>query len=553
VPGDGGRGLVYHREMARTTRGARPRAGLQGLPVLWAVQGREEALGLHVDEREVWAGWETGDVAVYDHAGRLLRRWRLPDGVDALIADEGWRYAGCRDGKVYDLTGKTPRVAYELASGASIQWIDVYAGRLCASDARGALTVLDADCELLWSHRPRNAGGGWMARADASGVYLGNSQGVTKLSWRGRVLWTRRTPAVGFGWQESEVVYAITGIHTPRVAEVVALDKATGRVRARGPCSSHAPYWRISSNAASCAARPDGVFYGAICEALFGFDARGVALWETPTRVGAPCSMAYHDGRLYVVTHRGQLAALDVSDAAVVRAEARPAKQAAIAKLARVAVSARTLERTTRADVGVVVACTREAGKLRVRVVSPGYDPSRFCQFPRDIREAGARYVVDEVRESSRGGFYRVFGEVRRLEDEGEGTTATTRRKAAKTARGTAAKKSTAKAAGKTAKAAKVAKVAKVAKKTAAAKTAAGKTARGTAGKTARGTAAKKSTAKKTAAKVGKTARGTAKKMAAARTAKSTASAKKATASKAKTAKGAASRTRARATRGRGR
>jgi outer membrane protein assembly factor BamB len=530
--------------MARTTRGARLRAGLQGLPVLWAVQGREQALGLHVDEREVWAGWETGDVAVYDHAGRLLRRWRLPDGVDALIADEGWRYAGCRDGKVYDLTGKTPRVAYELASGASIQWIDVYAGRLCASDARGALTVLDADCELLWSHRPRHAGGGWMARADASGVYLGNSQGVTKLSWRGRVLWTRQTPAVGFGWQESEVVYAITGIHTPRVAEVVALDKATGRVRARGPCSSHAPYWRISSNAASCAARPDGVFYGAICEALFGFDARGVALWETPTRVGAPCSMAYHDGRLYVVTHRGQLAALDVSDAAVVRAETRPAKQAAIAKLARVAVSARTLERTTRADVGVVVACTREAGKLRVRVVSPGYDPSRFCQFPRDIREAGARYVVDEVRESSRGGFYRVFGEVRRLEDEGEGTRATTRRKAAKTARGTTAKKSTAKAVRGTA-----AKVAKTARGTAK-KTAAAKTAKSTA-------SAKKAQPSKATSSRAKPAKSTASAKKAtsskAKPAKSTASAKKAEPSKATSSKGAASRTRARATRGRGR
>ena len=31
------------------------------------------------------------------------------------VTDEAWRYAGCRDGTVYDLTERTPRAAFVIA------------------------------------------------------------------------------------------------------------------------------------------------------------------------------------------------------------------------------------------------------------------------------------------------------------------------------------------------------------------------------------------------------------------------------------------------------
>jgi hypothetical protein len=36
-------------------------------------------------------------------------------------------------------------------------------------------------------------------------------------------------------------------------------------------------------------------------------------------------------------------------------------------------------------------------------------------QFPKDLRTAGAKFVVDEVRESAKGGFYRAHGAIKRL------------------------------------------------------------------------------------------------------------------------------------------
>jgi hypothetical protein len=59
--------------------------------------------------------------------------------------------------------------------------------------------------------------------------------------------------------------------------------------------------------------------------------------------------------------------------------------------------------------------CVPQAGRLRVHVVSPGFDPHRRVQFPKDIRVPGGRYLATEVRSSVNGGFYRARGEIRRL------------------------------------------------------------------------------------------------------------------------------------------
>jgi Ca-activated chloride channel family protein len=82
--------------------------------------------------------------------------------------------------------------------------------------------------------------------------------------------------------------------------------------------------------------------------------------------------------------------------------------------------SSSSLKTVTSADGGIVLKCEKEGGKLRIKVVSDGFDNSKNVQFPRAIREEGVSYLVDQVVTSSDGSFYRVQGEIRRLLKPGE-------------------------------------------------------------------------------------------------------------------------------------
>lgn len=61
------------------------------------------------------------------------------------------------------------------------------------------------------------------------------------------------------------------------------------------------------------------------------------------------------------------------------------------------------------ADSTVVLRCVKEAGKLRIKIVSPGYSQSANCQFPRNIRAEGREYAVpsrDIVMADTAGKFF---------------------------------------------------------------------------------------------------------------------------------------------------
>ncbi len=79
-----------------------------------------------------------------------------------------------------------------------------------------------------------------------------------------------------------------------------------------------------------------------------------------------------------------------------------------------------TMPTLTEVGTGVELHCVREGGKLRVKVLSEGYDASKNVQFPRSIRAEGARYVVEALELSSDGNFYRAKGTISRFAKPGE-------------------------------------------------------------------------------------------------------------------------------------
>src|SRR5215468_9014761 len=132
----------------------KPTAGTSAAPVIWKFSaGSERAFGIFVDEARCWVGNEAGSIYSLDHDGKTLDQFRLPDGVKCIVADDQWLYAGCDDGKVYDLGGKTPRVAYEIADDVDIFWIDIKDGVLGISDASGNIAVFNHEDETQWKKK----------------------------------------------------------------------------------------------------------------------------------------------------------------------------------------------------------------------------------------------------------------------------------------------------------------------------------------------------------------------------------------------------------------
>ncbi|GGP08289.1 WGR domain-containing protein [Nonomuraea glycinis] len=399
------RGVRQRRAVTRRAI-ASSRSTAQQAPVLWRFDSGAAAFGIFVDEERCWVGNQHGDVYTVTHTGTVTNRYRLPEGVKCIVADDFWIYAGCDDGKVYDLSGKVPRAAYEITADVDIYWLDIHDGVLGVSDGAGRITTIDYEDEFQWARTGRGDSG-WMVRCDETGVYHGHSNGVARYNVEdGTPVWENaQVKDVLFGWQEEHAVYAGTAR-----SSVHRLAKSDGRVEA---------VYRCDGAVYSCATSPGGryVFAGDNHSSVYCFDASGERLWKLGTGCGSAFSMQFLDDRLYIVTTDGSLACIDASEAAITAARAGTVPQRvdvkAAASLATVEPSV-ALETTTDAANGVIVECLREGERLRVRVVTPGHEPWNV-QFPKEIREPGARYLVDGVRSAGRGGFYRVYGEIRRL------------------------------------------------------------------------------------------------------------------------------------------
>lgn len=375
-------------------------------PVLWQFSAsRERAFGIFIDAQRCWMGNEGGSIYALDHDGKVEQQFRLPDGVKCIVSDGDWLYAGCDDGNVYDLGGKVPRVAYEIAEDVDIFWLDIKDGVLGVSDAAGNVAVFNHEDESQWRKKGRGRGG-WMIRCDELGVYYGDSAGVTMYDWEdGRELWHQATRGdVLFGWQEESTIFAATNA------------SKVHRFSKRG---TDPQVYECDGAVFSCAAAEDGKFVFAAdnCSSIYCFDEHGTRLWKLGTGCGSAYSMQFYRDRLYVVTTSGTLACIDASAAAIEAAQTGnvpvPRKLDAPQPIA---VTPRGQVETTRErDRGVIVECYRQSGQLRVRPVSEGYDPSWNVQFPKDLREEGARFVVDALRKAERGGFYRAYGAIRKL------------------------------------------------------------------------------------------------------------------------------------------
>ncbi len=378
----------------------------QAAPVLWKFDTGQAAYGIFADQQQVWVGNDGGQVYALALDGEVYRSFQLPEGVKCLVSDTQRTFAGCDDGNVYDLSGKLPYVAYEVENQNAILWMDIAGGILGVGDSGGNIHAFDAESDQQWAQVGQNARMVWMVRVDKDAVYYGHSRGVGRLDREsGFPMWSKPTTgSVLFGWQEGQYLYAGTSQNL-----IQCFDTA----------GQHVQDYRCDAGVLACATSSDGeyVFAGDSSLAVYCFNKAGTRLWKLGTGYGSALSMQYADERLYIVTTRGFLAAIDVSPKAITDAQQGVMPQPRDTKLAatlQAEAPATSLSRTRNTESGVVLKVITDGSKLRVRP-----EDSKFnnwnVQFPRNLRTANTRYVVGGLEDA--GGFYRVVGEIRQLEE----------------------------------------------------------------------------------------------------------------------------------------
>lgn len=376
-------------------------------PLLWKFNSGSSAFGIYINDESCWVGNEKGRIFRIGHDQQIEQQFQLPDGVKSIIADNDWIYVGCDDGNVYDLTGKMPRQAYEINEDVDIYWLDINNGLLGVSDRKGHVTIINYEDEEQWSKKSSGSAG-WMVRCDPAGrVYHGHSNGVTcYYGWDGSEIWDNKTTgSVLFGWRTGDTIVAGTSRK-----EVIVYDK-DGKTLAS---------MQADASVFSCASSDDGkyIFAGDNASSVYCFDANGTRLWKLATTCGSAYSMQYHKGKIYVVTTSGALACIDASEEAIAKAQEGETPEFTDIKAPKPVemVQTDTLETAPSGQTGVELECLKIGGKLRVRVTSSGYEDWNV-QFPKNLRQEGAKYIVDEIREAGQGGFYRSYGDIYRLEN----------------------------------------------------------------------------------------------------------------------------------------
>ncbi len=402
VPGVRQKREVVRREVAETRSTTRHTA-----PVLWRFKTRQRAFGIFVDEKAAWVGNDSGEVFALSLSGEVNRSFQLPEGVKCLVSDQYRTFAGCDDGNVYDLSGKLPFVAYEVEQSVSLLWLDLHGGTLAVSDSAGGVYAFDAESDQQWGHAGGGAAMGWMVRVDEQGVYYGHSRGVGMFDRAsGFPNWHKPTRgSVLFGWQEGGDLYAGTS------ADLIQRFSKAGE---------HIQDYQCDTSVLSCATSPGGefVFAGDSGSAVYCFDRAGQRLWKLGTGCQSALSMQYAAEKLYIVTTSGVLAAIDVSPAAIEAARQGSVPQVRDVKLAAAlqAQAPATELATVRSAAGnVLLRAVKEGGKIRIRPDDSRFQQDWNVQFPRNLRTVGGLYVVDDLEDA--GGFYRVVGEIRRLEN----------------------------------------------------------------------------------------------------------------------------------------
>ena len=372
---------------------------------LWKVP----AFGLWVNEQGCWLGNRDGLILALNHQGQISAQHKLSQNVRCLVGDDRNLYASCDDGRIYDAIAKLPQSVYTARNQSVphfynflISALTLRDHHLIVLDVYGELTYLNSNLQVLWQQKT-STWGGWFLAADDRAIYHGHSRGVTCYHPNtGKIIWENPTAAPVLCGQltEQQLIVGTSDGTIYELEKIGDIETQKTKMIALANCQSAVYACAISEN--------KQLIYAADCQAnLYCFIVGSDRFSINPIGCGAVLNMRLWRNRLYVTTTDGAIACFDIEVLTSPNSRTPEPKSDVIPA----AITSQAM------NPGILVECIKQGSKLKVRVLSPGYHSDWNVQFPQNLRQEGIRYTVEALKEAKQGGFYRVVGQIKQLDN----------------------------------------------------------------------------------------------------------------------------------------
>ncbi len=390
------------------------------LPILWqytpanpAGFWKIPAWGLWVNQDSCWLGNRDGWVIALSHQGAFLNQYKLPKMVRCLVGNQNRLLAACDDGYIYSLGGgQTPQLVYNARSSNRhydyefhILALNYHHPYLLLADVYGQVTLLNSELQVVWVQKSA-LWRIWFLEVDERFIYLGHSRGVNCYYLEtGKLIWKKSTTSPVLTGTIGEK-FLIVGCSD---GSIYRLDFITQEITLFGNCEGSVYACTISEDAQYLFAGDyQGYFY---CLTI-----TGNPVFIKDLGIGALLALKSWQTQLYGVTTNGTLVVVDISRKAIADYESLPT--ISIISTPKITEFPNNSLSENISSQGVLVECFKQGKKLKVRVLSPGYNPEFSVHFPSKLRQEGMRYWVAEIREATQGGFYRVYGKIQPLSED---------------------------------------------------------------------------------------------------------------------------------------
>eukprot|EP01102_Stenamoeba_stenopodia_P011709 TRINITY_DN3622_c0_g1_i1.p1 TRINITY_DN3622_c0_g1~~TRINITY_DN3622_c0_g1_i1.p1 ORF type:complete len:543 (-),score=114.39 TRINITY_DN3622_c0_g1_i1:103-1731(-) len=365
----------------------------------WEIKIQSSVSAIYVDDDVCLYGDSMGNIVSVNHdTGAIKQIVLLGSMVLAITRDVGgFLYVIGKDGSLYDCTDLSSPfqiIPSNPSFSNNIESAHVYDGNLVVNQGAKGCTKLNFEGEVEWISASLG-NSAWTVQTDGSKVYYSSNDELMAVDFAsGKELWRRKV--------DSKIVSGVL------YDNVMYVGQNSGGSAV--PSEVENAIIKYTSSKGFSVTVDEIHFYGGSVPIEIYDRKSGEKLRQLVRSTGMVGTLFVHNNKLYIGTmmHTFECITLDNPS--------QKTKKVKVPKMTELKCVEKLPSVAEAREGEVVCECVQEGKQLRVRPVSPGYNSKWNVQFPSNLREKGAKYVVSQLLEAVNGGYYRAKGSIQKLQ-----------------------------------------------------------------------------------------------------------------------------------------